>query len=95
LPREQPGESEKPYPWGEMTYDIRDLMKEHGHGPGSKNVFVDFMPGPVTIEFKPGEKVYEIDELALFKQSQPEIDWDAEIERREKEGTYPPPRFPV
>lgn len=79
--------------WHEIAHFSRDQVKKQGHGPGSKLVFVDDMPGTLAIDCCPGQTTNQFDELVGCKQGCPGYDWDAITCEREKAGTYAPARW--
>lgn len=53
LPQRMP--AVKPNQWGQMAARIKDIAVRNGHGPGSQFGFLDNIPGPCTMECRPGE----------------------------------------
>ena len=68
-----------------MAPRVKDLTQENGHGPASRLVFLDHVPGPCTIEIKPGESELVFDEVAEFKRIEPSDDWDSLIAERDEQ----------
>lgn len=70
--------------WGEVASMVRDVTVEEGHGPGSRLVFLDNIPGPCFIPLKAGESEPQYDELEHYKQVSPGEDWKTILAERDK-----------
>jgi hypothetical protein len=76
--------------WGEMAAKLRDFVEEAGHGPGSRLLFLDNIPGPCSLELKPGEQEVQHNELEYYKSQFPGSDWERVLARRDEQlGTAP------
>jgi hypothetical protein len=58
-------------------YPHTDHEKKEGHGPGSRFVFTDHIPGPLAQKLRPNETEEQYDEIL------PKYDWDAIFAKRE------------
>lgn len=70
-------------PWSRIAAWTKDIVKGQGHGPGSRMVFLDGIPGPSVMILRPGETERWYDEIAAYKECNPGYDWDeyfAELE---------------
>ncbi len=61
--------------WGDVAARVPDMVRESGHGPGSRLVFLDHIPGPCCHLIKPGEEEPHYDEWEDYKQQAPGVDW--------------------
>lgn len=84
----------KPFTWHEVAYLPRDHKKAQGYGPGSHVAFTDYLPGPDVMEYKPTERALHYDEFEAYRKTFPNMDWDAIIAEREREGTLAPAVYP-
>ena len=67
VPLPPQGELPKPGKWGEIASTIRDLMVADGYGPTSRIRFLDDIPGPQSLDGRPGEVYAEFDEAEFAK----------------------------
>jgi hypothetical protein len=68
--------------WHRFGHSVKDHSTQHGHGPGSRCCFLDNIPGPCAIGIRPGQKELRHDELAAYKKSLPQYDWDEILAER-------------
>jgi hypothetical protein len=71
--------------WRWVAHHMKDIVIKNGHGHGSQLCFVDQIPGPCLTEIKPGGKIPEYDELKIYREMNPQLDWDALVADREAE----------
>ena len=71
--------------WRWIASTTRDFLHYHGHGHGSQICFTDLIPGPSVMEIQPGGKIPEVDELKIYREINPQLDWDALVAEREAE----------
>lgn len=71
--------------WPRLANWVRGHEEQEGHGHGSRLVFQDNLPGPKLLRLKPGHKEPAIDELAAYKFTAPDYDWDTILARQEAE----------
>lgn len=58
--------------WHHMAHWIKDTAIKNGHGPGSRISFMDNLPGPFTIEIRPGHGEWRYDEREARRKGWPE-----------------------
>ena len=63
--------------WSQMAQCIKETALSAGHDPGSSLCFLDHIPGPMTLELKPGQTEPAYDELAAYQRANPHCDWAA------------------
>jgi hypothetical protein len=83
IPLPPPRDSKTKPAWSWLANWARDHEKKEGHGPGSRFVFTDHIPGPLAQKLRPNETEEQYDELAVYKQILPKYDWDAIFAKRE------------
>lgn len=71
--------------WHDTAAWIKDVTVKNGHGPGSRFLFVDHLPGPLTLSIKPTETEPQWDDLQACKTAYPDEDWDAIVADLEKQ----------
>jgi hypothetical protein len=71
--------------WSNVACKIKDLVEGAGHGPGSRFVFLDHIPGPSIFEIKPGELEQRHDEIEYYKKVSPGHDWEAIVAERDRQ----------
>lgn len=72
--------------WHWVAHHVKDCMLHSGHGPGSQLCFADHIPGPTITEAKPGGDITKlIDEVKIYREINPQFDWDAIVAQREAE----------
>ncbi len=69
--------------WRWVAGTLWDFVGHEGYGFGSQLCFTDLIPGPCVTEIKPGGKIPEVDELKIYREINPQIDWDALVAERE------------
>ncbi|MBI5687330.1 MAG: hypothetical protein HZC54_19830 [Verrucomicrobia bacterium] len=91
----------KPLDWHWLAYWCRDYTIKKGHGPGSSLCFMDGIHGPRVLEILPGHRELQYDELAAYKHTHPQYDWDtafaerdAKLSRPKPSAAHPPPPSP-
>jgi len=62
--------------WHRMASTVPDHIRKLGYGPGSQVTFVDDLPGPLLVLFKPGVSPKKFDELTAYKTTDSGYDWD-------------------
>lgn len=75
--------------WGELAQKVPDLVKNAGHGPGSRLVFLDNIPGPCCLQIGPQDTETSFDELAYYTKHHPDRDWAAILAKRDAMFTKP------
>lgn len=66
--------------WGDVAARVPDMVRESGHGPGSRLVFLDHIPGPCCHLIRPGEEEPHYDEWADYKKQAPDVDWEKQFQ---------------
>jgi hypothetical protein len=61
--------------WKHLAAHLRDGPPRMGFGPGTDVRFLDDIPGPMTVAYKPGQVVPSIDEVEALKHFKPDVDW--------------------
>ncbi len=57
-------------------------IRDSGHGPGSRLLFMDHVPGPCCLEFLPDQAEPRVNELEIYKQTIPDRDWSPVFAQR-------------
>jgi hypothetical protein len=70
--------------WSDLGHWIKDHIIKQGHGPGSKIMFGDHIPGPCVLEVRPNSVEARYNELKAYKKMYPDKDWDAIFAERER-----------
>lgn len=63
--------------WSRLAQVIPEVTRHKGHGPASRLLFLDHIPGPCTLEIRPTESEPRCDELQSYKDWKPDQDWEA------------------
>jgi hypothetical protein len=72
--------------WHWVAHLMRDNVKSKGHGPGSRLIFNDHIPGPCMLELIPGQSEPRVNEVEIHKQIDPQYDWETIFAERYGEG---------
>ena len=65
--------------WGDVAARVPDMVRESGHGPGSRVVFLDHIPGPCCHFIRPGQEEPHYDEWEDYKEQAPGVDWEKQF----------------
>jgi hypothetical protein len=65
--------------WGDVAARVPDMVRESGHGPGSRVVFLDHIPGPCCHLIRPGQEEPHYDEWEDYKNQAPGVDWEKQF----------------
>ena len=69
--------------WHWTANFIKDCEVDKGHGLGTTFFFHDHVLGPCTQEFLPGKPEPQVDELKVYHEINPGVDWDAAFAKRD------------
>jgi hypothetical protein len=76
-------EKPKRMTWHWMAQRVKDGEVKKGHGPGTTLFFLDHVPGPCMAEFLPGQPEPQVDELKIYHEINPQVDWDDAFAKRD------------
>jgi len=83
LPPARP--KERRMSWPHLAQRLRDITAKDGHGPASRLVFMDHIPGPNALEIAPGQVEPQFNELAAACKLRPDMDWEGYVRERAAE----------
>lgn len=79
--RKTPLPPARPAPAKFHWHSVANWVKGHeiksGHGPRSRLLFLDHVPGPCAMELRPDQPEPRFNELEGYKRENPKYDWDA------------------
>jgi hypothetical protein len=68
--------------WNDLAYSVEDVVRKFGHTRNSQFGFLDNIPGPCSFEIKHGERLPQYNEVELYRQRHPEVEWSALFAQR-------------
>ena len=75
--------------WGDLAANAMSVVKQMGHGPGSRLVFLDNIPGPCSLDISPDQTDLSYNELEDYRRQYPDRDWEAILTKRDAMFTSP------
>jgi len=63
----EPRQRLKDYTWHRAAGLVKIIADKNKHGPGSDIVFLDHIPGPVTLRVRPGQTEFQFDQRAVYR----------------------------